>query len=354
MKGSSVPNFNISVIFRNVTPMHSSSPTKSTISLDGKIGAPLGFPFTRMRSMNIPAQMGDGLLSVTKIPVVPGNTLRNLLRRSSLSTVFGQMRGQQTLSVGAYAAATAGSASGNPEGRPSTFDEAMKVRNHVFLGLFGGGPRLIKGKLSVDSMYPIINTATRVLGEGYEDRMVSGQILETIWVRRVDPIAKVSIEDPEQVISNARESITQWAINSLDQSNKALEKRSKKNKGEFTEEQGDTESRGLNAFNAHEVVIPGIDWRWNVLLNSPTQAQLGLVLKAIKDIEDNQMQVAGGNSRGYGLVSIEDITLNGESIWASKNYTESVEPYLDALAEDLDLLSAKDFESFVAVTEAAS
>lgn len=349
-----MPTVNIKVVFRNQTPIHSSAPTKNTISLDGKIGALQGFPFTRMRTMNVPAVTGDGLLAVTSVPVVPGNTLRNLLRRSALASVFEYLHGHQALSVGAYAAACTGSASGNPEGRPATFDETMKVRNHVFLGLFGGGPRLLKGRLSVDSMYPIVSDAARVIGEGYEERMVSGRILDTVWIRRVDPISKLDDEVAERVIDNARASITQWAINNLERANKAVEKRAKKSKGESIEDAGEAETRGLNAFNAHEVVIPGVDWVWALSLTSPTDAQLGLVLKAIKDIADNQMQIAGGHARNYGRVSIEDIELNGASIWSCNGYSKAVEAPLDALSGALDQLQAKDFESFIALSQAES
>src|SRR5690606_5670060 len=109
-----------------------------------------------------------GKLEIKRIPGVPANTMRNLLRRTALDRVFDQLRGKQTMDVSGYAGALSGSASGNPEGVPSTFEETFRVRNHVFLGQFGGGPRMLQGRLSVDNMLPLIKDAARILDPTYE------------------------------------------------------------------------------------------------------------------------------------------------------------------------------------------
>lgn len=332
----------ISVIFRNETPIHSSAPTKSTIDANGTIGVPNAMPLTRMRTMRVPAPGMDGSVSIRPLPCVPSNTMRNLLRRSALDTVFNQLRGKATLDVGAYAAACSGNASGNPEGVAASFDETNAVRKHVFLGLFGGGPRMMKGRLSVDTMYPIVPDAARIIGDGFEDRMISGQILDVVWQRRVDPVEKLAFEAPEELITNAHSAITAWSIKN--QENKA--KSAGKGKAAESEGAGANE-RGLNAFNAQEVVIPGLDWLWGVRLENPSKAQAGLVLKAISDIAQRGMQVAGGNAKDYGKVNIQEVLVDGQSVWDGQSYTASMETYLDALAESLDEITADDFANFV-------
>lgn len=336
----------ITVIVRNETPIHSSSPTKAKINTNGVIHHTEGMPFTRMRTMNVPVQAGEGAFSIKPLPCVPSNSMRNLLRRSALDTVFGQLRGHSTLSVGAYAAACTGSASGNPEGTAATFDETIRVRQHVFLGLFGGGPRLMQGRLSVDSMYPIIPDATRIIGEGYEERMISGRILDVVWIRRVDPIAKPAIEDIEDLISDGKNAITEWSVKNFENQAKSAARRN----GEADAESGDSE-RGLNAFNAHEVAIPGIDWLWNIRIDNPSSAQVGLVLKAISDIAERKMQIGGGHSRDYGKVNIQEVLIDGQSVWDGSGFCDGVETYFDALADALDNLSADDFTNFVKTSE---
>lgn len=332
----------ITVVMRNLTPIHSSEPVKDTIGLDGTIGKPKGFPFVRMRSLKVPVDSADGVTKVVHLPIIPANTMRNSLRRSILNTVFGSLRGRETLSIGAYAAACSGNASGNPEGVAASFDETMEVRGHVFTGLFGGGPRMIKSRMSVENMYPIHRDSARVIGDGFEERMISGNvrdILDVVWKRRVDPIEKNSDEETEQLITNARQSITEWAINAQDRKAKSKAK-------DKPAEEGDEASatRGLNALNAHEVVLPGIDWAWNILLDRPTEAQVALVLKGIQDIENNALLIGGGNASGQGRMKIQEIRLDGERY---DPHGDRAMQLGDALVEALDQLSAEQFESFV-------
>ncbi|MFK4136681.1 type IV CRISPR-associated protein Csf2 [Pseudomonas luteola] len=344
----------IEVVLRNLTPVHSSAPGKNTISIDGAVNTPNGMPFTRMRTMRVPVQTEDGILRTQHVPCIPSNTMRNALRRSMLNfTVFEQMRGHATLEIGAYAAACTGNASGNPEGVAASFDETMSIRNNVFLGLFGGGPRMIEGKLSVGTLFPIIKDTARIIGNGFEERMVGGHILDTVWVRRVDPIERISTDAPEKLISNGHSAIAEWSIKNMDIKSKASEKRSKTAKGEPSEEPAGNNARGLNAFNAHEVVIAGIDWLLNVNLQSPTQAQTGLVLKGLADIQGTKMQIGGGHAKDYGRFQIQDVTIDGKSVWSGDSYDfDAVAPYFDALANDLSDIKAEDFESFVKPSKA--
>lgn len=334
------------VIARNQTPIHSSDPVKSTITLDGTIGATRGFPFIRMRSTLLPYADSEGVMRTGRVPCVPQNTMRNLLRRAMLEQVMDVQKERGSIDVGAYAGAYAGNATGNPEGIPSSFDETIKVRGHVFFGLFGGGPRMIKGRLSVDSLYPIHAYAARVLEEGLEDRFVSGKILDAVWIRRVDPISKVDEEKAVEVIKGGAQAVTDWSIASLANARKAKGKDAEGAEDELT-------ARGLNAFNAHEVVIPGIDWSWRFRADRPTDAQVGLILKGIKNIVDLEMQVGGGHARDYGKVTIEDVLIDGQSVWAGDSYQDSTLRYFDALADALENISAQDFEEFVGTEKKA-
>ncbi|WP_455233415.1 type IV CRISPR-associated protein Csf2 [Geopseudomonas aromaticivorans] len=341
----------ITVILRNKTPLHSSAPGVSKITLDGRIGDANGFPLIRTRTMPLPAPRGEGVMTMVPVPLIPNNTMRNALRRAMLDSVFNQLRGRASISVGAYAGANSGNASGNPEGVPATFDETMAIRNHVFLGLFGGGPRMIEGRLKVDALYPIHPDALRTIGDGYEERMISGKLTDVVWQRRVDPISQAADESVAELITGGAESLTAWAVNSLEQSRRAADKRNKGGKKGAKAEEGAEEAeedggRGLKAFNAHEVVVPGIDWLWRIKMENPTKAQVGLVLQGINRIGD--VQIGGGHAKSYGEVEIQDVLLDGESIWdGSSLASESAEDYFDALAEALDGLKAADFENFV-------
>jgi CRISPR type IV-associated protein Csf2 len=351
----------IEVILRNRSPLSSAAPGQKTISIDNVPNVPNGFPLTAMRTMPIPVEGQD---KPAFVPVIPGNTVRNALRRSMLEVVLDQVRGKATMSVGAYAAAFSGNASGNPEGVPPLFDEMLSVRNHVFLGLFGGGPRMIRGRLSVDTLYPLHADAHRVLGSGYEDRYVGGRLTQYVWMSRKDPITRINSEEEASIITDGPAEITSWALNQIGSSIRGAEKRktktSKSDKAP-TDAADDAapapkEERGLNTLNAHEVTLPGIDWLLSIRLEKPTPAQVGLVLKGIEGL--NSMTIGGGHSKGYGVVEVQEVQLKADTtnknIWDGTGFNENVTDYFDELTDALDKIDVNDFESFVRRTKEAA
>ena len=341
----------ISVVLRNTTPVFSAAAGISKITLDGKINQPSSrYPLTRARTMSVIADSGDGILKPVALPVVPGNTMRNLLRRIMLKSVIEKaLAPVGKLSISAYSAAYAGSANGTPDGLPSTFDEIVAQRNHLFIGLFGGGPRMLEGRLKVDTLYPIHKNAERVMGDGFEDRMVEGKITDIVWTRRCDPIVNLGDDADVEVIEGGADAANGWIADLLATTNANSAKRKK---GEDAPEAEEANSpRGLKAFNAHEVVIPGVNWLWRVSLDQPTDAQVGLVLLAISKLPE--YRIAGGHAKDYGAVEIEDVLLNGESVWSAGTLSDDVSDYLDQMVEATDGISTADFESFAASAKEA-
>lgn len=338
----------IQVTLTNLTPLFSAAPGASTISLDGTINpAGGGFPFTRTRSMKMVAQTMDGEMKTAYVPIIPSNTMRNLLRRSMLKNVLEPaLKGSVQLSVGAYASIYSGSASGNPDGKPSSFDETVQIRNHPFLGLFGGGPRMLEGRLKVDSLYPVHTNASAIIGDGFESNLISGNILENIWTRRVDPFTRLTDNDDVELIGGGagavNEWINAWFINAAEKKEKPKAKTTPKKE----EQDEDKIPRGLNAFNAHEVVIPGVRWVWRISVDRPSDAQIGMILTALAQLSN--LRIAGGNSKDYGRFAINSIKVDGKDVWAHGSVDPSAAEYLYALAESLDGMTAEQFEIFAA------
>lgn len=332
----------IQVTLTNLSPLFSSAPAVSSISLDGTINpAGGGFPLSRTRTMKMIAQSMDGETKLVYVPIIPSNTMRNLLRRSMLKNVLEPaLAGSVQLSVGAYAAIYSGNATGNPDGKPSSFDETVENRNHPFLGLFGGGPRMLEGRLQVDSLYPIHSNSTAVIGDGFESDLISGNITEIVWTRRVDPLTKITDTDDIEIIKGGagavNEWINAWFIN-------AAEKK-KASKTDATDI--DKVARGLNAFNAHEVVVPGVRWVWRITVDRPNDAQVGLILTALSQMD--KLRIAGGHSKGYGRFAISSIQVDGKDVWTQGTLNDDVAHYSDALAESLDGMTTDQFERFAA------
>lgn len=342
------------VKLRNISPIFSAAPGAATVSLDGSIN-PLGggFPLIQQRTLGVLSEDSDGeTLTRSRLPIVPANTMRNLLRRTMLKHTLEQtIRDRGKLSIDAFAAAYAGSATGNPDGQPNTFDDIVTLRNHMFIGLFGGGPRMLEGKLRVENLYPIHQNAQRIIGDGYEDSAVQGYLLDIIWTRRVDPITRLLDKNDIETIEGGIESVNGWVSKLLEDSAANVKKRKKTDDSATdSDEKTGKNLRGLNAFNAHEVVIPGVPWLWRFTVDQPTSAQVGLILQALSNLD--KMSVAGGHSKGYGNVVLEEATMDGKPVLQDGKLAQVAMQYLDSLAEELDTLDVSVFEQFAATKSA--
>lgn len=345
----------IEVVIRNITPIFSAAPGSNYVSLDGTINPPMGasrFPLTRARTMTVVADSGDGVAKPVSLPIVPGNTMRNLLRRCMLKEVIEPALRDKSaqLSIGAYATAYAGNSSGNPDGVPSSFDEIVTMRSHPFLGLFGGGPRMLQGRLMIDSLYPIHQFSQRIIGSNYINDSIKGSITEIVWTRRNDPVLELGGTDDVAVIAGGAQAANDWITNLL-ASTKAKKGKSAK-QADDSADSSDDNGRGLKAFNAHEVVIGGVKWLWRINVDRPSDAQVGLILLALNKLANQR--IAGGHAKDYGRFVIEDVTLSGESVWTPSGVSgQSTELYFDAIAESLDSMTSSEFEQFAASAKEA-
>ncbi|EMO4361378.1 TPA: type IV CRISPR-associated protein Csf2 [Pseudomonas aeruginosa] len=332
----------IEVILQNLTPFHSSVPGDSRVDLQGR-WASEGFPCIRTRTMRfarIGADNDEDIPTVGTVPIVPANTLRHTLRSRMLNHVLDQIRGKATLSIGAYTALSSGSTSGNPDGVKATFAELKTTAQHPFLGLWGGGPRMMEGKIKVDSAYAITQDYLPLLGP-YEELATNSKtrLLEVVFTRRVDPVLGQQLD--QELIDGGAAAITQYSNQQADI------RRNKKPKGSEAVADEDKQARGLNSFTAHEHVIPGVNWLWRISARNPTNAQRGMILNALQELHGEQV---GGMSRlEYGRFHIKSILVDGKPAWnghALDSTNEQVATWLSSLADSLDEIEAGTIEAF--------
>jgi CRISPR type IV-associated protein Csf2 len=319
----------IELVFTNITPFHSSAPGGARVTLEGQfVGERQGFPCTRTRFMPVMGGAdGEGVPTPVYVPLMPANTLRHVLREALLAPIMEHFRGRYTLSTGSYAAAHAGNASGNPDGVSATYDEIVAVRQHPFLGLFGGGPRMVEGRLRVDAAWPITPVTLPYLGD-LEEHAVRGHLTSVQFIRRVDPVVDISDEDLP-LIENATTAVTRWH-------------------SQFVSGAADEDTRGLRSFSAHEVVIPGVNWLWRIAAHRPTAAQKGLLLLALSTF--NQTQIGGMGRLGYGRMRLKSLTVDGRELWDGQGLVDDDDAmsWLQAWADALGSLTSDAFESFAA------
>lgn len=339
----------LSISLTNTTPYHSSQPGDARVYLDGALtysrarkGRESDFPCIRTRHLPIIASGEDGesLPKRVEVPIMPANSMRHTIRALVLAPVIDAMRGKASMSVGAYAAMWSGNASGNPAGTTAPIDHILWCQRHPVVGLFGGGPQMIEGRLRVGSAIPIVVATTGIIGPGFEDRLLPAvtRLTSVNFTRRVDPVTTLD-EGDLALIENPIEAITAWSAQFA--------------RGSESEDDGEAASaRGLRAFSAHESVIPGVRWAWSIgSARSLTSAQLGAVLDAISRLGTTRV---GGMSRiGYGEIRVDSIRLDGEEIWDGRALIDSprVSEALTAWADAIDTIKAADFERFVEVPE---
>ena len=322
------------------------------------------------------------------VPVIPANDLRGRLRRLAARTVFDVLlaRGEK-ISLDAYHGMTCGAVTGSPGGR-LTFEEASQASCHPFLGLFGGGPRLVRSALQVSTGWPILASTIQAGVLPEELRADVPCPLDSEWLltqrlffRRVDDAIGFTDGYAQTVIRDFGPEVTRW-IESVSAAKKAREtagtKRAKpktnrkRSTGDLALELGgDAElakdqavpppSRlQLQGFNALEYVIPGTRFYLEFRLDETRigNAGVGLFLQALRQfiIEQN---LGGWTKNGFGRFEVAQLVFeqSGTEQRGQPLFEQSLEraefnqqsslviDALDTWAEAAENLSAAEIET---------
>ena len=95
-----------------------------------------------------------------EVPVFRANDLRGRLRRFAADVIFGKLlKRDQKISLEAYHGMTCGAVTGRPT-PDLDFALAIKSGIHPFLGLFGGGPRMVRSSLQISPAWAITKPAS--------------------------------------------------------------------------------------------------------------------------------------------------------------------------------------------------
>jgi len=130
-------------VFRLSSPMHVASPDKSASPEGAK-------NYNTTVQQRVVTRSG-----VQKVPYFPGNDLRGRLRRKAAKIVMDQLVTVGKISDGLYAGLTCGASSTQPE-NTLTVEEALRARDNVYMGLFGGGKRLLRSRYRVNDLVPVL------------------------------------------------------------------------------------------------------------------------------------------------------------------------------------------------------
>lgn len=349
-----IKNYRIHAFLRTLTPLHITSPESARLDVSTMkvvYGDSMGIPLNQVQKLNV-MEMGGNSRAV---PVIAANNVMGRLRRHGATKVLDVLRSKgQKIAVATYSALQCGAATGKPDGRDVLFTEYRETRLHPYLGLFGGGPRMMRRNVRCFNAVPYMDSTAFMfvrnkhpyLDEAVHKTAQDSRRLTQFWIlnRNDDLRELVNVGQAQASIENF-----DAEINARQQ---AILADSKAN----AEGAESTSRHSTRSFSSFEFVVPGVYFPVCFELNV-TDAQLGLFLLSLDSFAATE-RIGGHARNGLGQFSLSDvlITDGGGAVLADGLFAESrlnqadsfVQPFLQAWAAEADTMKADDLDRLFA------
>lgn len=363
-------NSNVQGILKLITPLHCATPGEHGINDRGYVVAgKTGRPCTATMHQRI---LADGLRD--NIPYFPANDLRGRLRRKAAALVMESLAAMgEKVPVDLYAGLCTGAANARPE-NDLTIEEAVRASRHVYMGLFGGGTRLLRSAFSVQDAVPIVRSTVRagMVPEGFGDyaekqlpassrndedgqsQLDGWKLTDVRHILRVDDAMRVlRPKELEAFVENPGETITAYQQSVF---------QNRKERKEGGEEGSTTTKTDVGNMVSVQSIIPGAELYFRLdMSDTLTPAQTGLMLTALVALI-NEQALGGWVRTGFGRFEAEhfSLTLEGEQIPVLQRgpkgdyqLVEALLPYVEAMRSELSALTVPSLlEFFTARKEA--
>lgn len=299
---------------KTLSPLHIASPGNMRLNTDTMevvYGDSGGVPCTGVQKLAVYAANGQ----IAHVPVIAANNVMGRLRRHAASKVLDVLTAKgQRVSIQTYSALTCGAVTGKPDGRDVTFDEYRESRAHPYIGLFGGGPRMMRRYVRGFNAVPVME-ATRCMFErvkhpnlDWEAHGISGdggkgdaRKLLGRWIFNRNDDLRDLVN-----MAQAAASIESFETQIIERQSLILADRKSNDDGE-----GKASSRhSTKTFSAFEFVVPGVVFPVSFELDV-SKAQLGLFLLALDSFA--KIERLGGHARnGLGQFSLSDVVAQND------------------------------------------
>jgi CRISPR type IV-associated protein Csf2 len=287
---------------------------------------------------------------IVYLPVFPANDARGRLRRVAAEELFRIVKSRgERLSLETYHGIICGAVTGQLN-KESTFDLALQSGKHPFLGLFGGGPRMVNSSYQVQTFWPITSTTIkcRLVPAHYEDKKIPAvRLTRAMFYRRIDDALVFSNGQTELIVQEYSKGVANWI----------------KELGSATTDTGEKarSSKQLHTFGAVEYVIPGVRF-YSVIKVDIQRAglgSLGLLIHTIAGFA-NKQGIGGWTRCGFGdfdseyhLVTPDNIRVpmltKTETGYEPNADAEQVAAALDAWAAASEQITAASLEGLYAL-----
>lgn len=288
------------------------------------------------------------------LPIYPANGFRGGLRRAAAVRIVEALSAKEGPVPGdLYLGLTCGASSASPDQTPKTVEEIIRARENVYMGLFGGGARLLSSMYRVSDMIPVLQAtvetgavpqylvelvSAKFQKDGEPDRFAGPRdVLSTRTSFRVDDLFTVMrLEEIRAYVESPIETV-------LEHQKKVGENETGINR---------TEIRNMMGL---ETVAPGVPFYFCIDLDKDvTPGQLGMLLLSLQSLF--QENAFGGWTRcGFGKVRVNQIKLaydDQETVWSDFYATDRFEipngldSYINQAIEEIGNLTTAEMASF--------
>ncbi|MFP3637826.1 type IV CRISPR-associated protein Csf2 [Paraburkholderia sp. SIMBA_054] len=313
---------------------------------------------------------------VQMIPYFPGNDFRGRLRRHGADIVLDHITVVSKLKgVGLYAGLTSGSITNSPDTADLSAEEILRARENAYMGLFGGGARILRSRFQVADLIPVLadtiaagsvpkeygdegelsfvptyhdRTGARKPIEGWQlvSKTTSYRRDDVLTVARPDEIVKY-IEDAEEAVLEYQETIL--GARAVRKADKARVKA-----GEIREDE-QAKQAGLQNIFVIETIATGTPLFCKIDFDNDIRDQhIGLALLALRSLVREQklggvVRAGLGQFRANLTLTRDDETFpifKGDWAAGDADFTDKVLPFIDKASESLKQLSADEMLAF--------
>jgi CRISPR type IV-associated protein Csf2 len=267
------------------------------MNLTGTTICPLALSEDEMLGERMESSYNANESGLVYLPIFPANDARGRLRRLAAAEIFHLLssRGEK-LSLETYHGLTCGAVTGQPA-KEVSFDLAVKAGKHSFLGLFGGGPRIVPSSLRVNTLWPVVSTTIKsgLVPHYYENEKISvgpHRLTRAMFYRRIDDALIFSNGQTELVVKEYSTAVTDWMKEIFGM--KSAEGKKERN------------PKQLHTYAAIEFVVPGTRFYSELNLNTDRAGlgSLGLLIHALTAFA-NKQEIGGWTRIGFGRFEAE-------------------------------------------------
>lgn len=345
----------ITGFLKTLSPLHISAPSNGRYdpSSGEKTWGDVGVPCNTIQTLGVPgvraAKEGDGTVPCfVQVPVIAANNLAGRIRRRVAETYLSALaENGEPVSISTYNAIVCGAATGNPDGAPVTYDEYDKATQHVFLGIMGGGPRMMRRRAVVHNALANCSATADLLEKSripfndiYQGGWSSflrkhclalpGYSLTQIWTyRRNDDLRMLSN------VALASKSIADFETAFNERQAAIIEESSSDTKG--------ASRTSTFTFQAVEFVPPGVSFPFVVELEEVSDEQAGLYFRGLENFL-KQERLGGMGRNGFGEFVLEDgkiTVLEDGEMSSTENFDAEDGFRMQAIAAWLDVAGSQ-------------